>query len=308
VNGPEIYCLITAKYQESDYNSLMAAPLIAILTDFGTQDPFVGILKGVIAGLAPTVPTIDLTHEIPLGDIRRAAICLWQSAPFFPAGSIFLVVVDPGVGTSRRPMLLHTNNGPISTNHWFVGPDNGLFTYMLQGNYQAWEINNPAYALLRPSQTFHGRDIFAPTAAYIANGVQGSDFGPALADPVKFTLPKLEHNRSGQMAGEILYSDNYGNLLTSLGRLKRLEEGKIEFLPWLPGPVKASLKSQDFRLKLPDGSLLPLVRTFIDIVPGGCGVLIGSSGLLEIAANLASASDLLGLSSGDMVQLLYHSA
>jgi S-adenosylmethionine hydrolase len=295
----------TSEYQESDYNSLMAAPLIALLTDFGTQDAFVGILKGVIAGLAPTVPTIDLTHAIPLGDIRRAAFYLWQSAPFFPPGSIFLVVVDPGVGTSRRPMLLHTTDGPISTNQWFVGPDNGVFTYMLQGNFQAWEIKNPTYALPQPSQTFHGRDIFAPAAAQVANGVNGPDFGPALADPVKFTLPVLEHNQTGQVAGEILSADHYGNLLTSLGCFNQLEEGKLEFFPWLPGPAKASLKSLNFRLKLPDGRLLPWVKTFTEISPGGCAVLIGSSGLLEIAANRASASDLLGLSSGDMVQLLY---
>jgi S-adenosylmethionine hydrolase len=308
VIGQVIYCLITAKYPESDYNSTMATPLIALLTDFGAQDPFVGILKGVIAGIAPTVPTIDLTHEIPLGDIRRAAFFLWQSAPFFPPGSIFLVVVDPGVGTTRRPMLLHTTDGPISTNQWFVGPDNGIFTYMLQGNYQAWEIMNPTYTLAAPSHTFHGRDIFAPAAAHIANGVNGPDFGPALDDPVKFSLPILEHNQTGELVGEIFCADHYGNLLTSLGRLKYLKEGKMEFLPWLPGPVKASLESQDFRLRLPDGNLLPLVRTFMDIAPGGCAVLIGSSGMLEIAANRASAANLLGLSSGDRIQLLYHSA
>lgn len=283
----------------------MTSPLIAILTDFGTQDPFVGILKGVIAGLAPTIPTIDLTHEIPLGDIRRAALNLWQSAPFFPPGSIFLVIVDPGVGTSRRPILLHTNDGPISTNHWFVGPDNGLFTYMLQGNYQAWEIINPAYALPGPSQTFHGRDIFAPAAAHVANGVNGPDFGPAITDPVKFTLPILEHIRSGEVTGEILYADNYGNLLTSLGCFKHLEVEKLEFSPWLPGLMEASFKSQKFRLKLPDGSLLPLVKTFSEINLGSCAVLIGSRGLLEIAANRSSAADLLGLSRGDTVQLLY---
>jgi S-adenosylmethionine hydrolase len=223
----------------------------------------------------------------------------------FPSRLHFLVVVDPGVGTSRRPMLLHTNNGPISTDQWFIGPDNGLFTYILQGNYRAWEINNPAYALPRPSQTFHGRDIFAPAAAHLANGVAGPDFGPALADPVKFTLPLLECNRSGQIAGEILHADHYGNLFTSLGCFKQLEEGKLEFLPWLPGPAKAALKSQNIRLELPDGRLLPWVNTFAAIAPGDCAVLIGSSGLLEIAANRASAFDLLGLSRGDRVQLLY---
>lgn len=283
----------------------MAAPLIAILTDFGLQDPYAGILKGVIAKLAPCVPLVDLTHEIPPGDVRRAAIHLWQSAPYFPPGTIFLAVVDPGVGTSRRPMVLQVEQKPSLITQWFVGPDNGLFTFMLHGTFQAWTITNPDTMLPGLSKTFHGRDIFAPAAAHLANGVPGPNFGPSLSNPVKLATPRLEQSRPEELSGEILFADKYGNLLTSLGRFERLEEGKVRFEPWLPGLDGADMQAKSVQVKLPDGSPLPLVSTFGDIIPGRCAALIGSSGLLEIASNQTSAANLLKLPRGEIIHLLY---
>jgi S-adenosyl-L-methionine hydrolase (adenosine-forming) len=288
-----------------DYNYLMTSPLIAIMTDFGTQDPYVGILKGVIAGLAPGVQTIDLTHEIPPGDIRRAAVQLWQSVSYFPAGTLFLAVVDPGVGTSRRPMLLQAQVGPSAASYSFAGPDNGLFTFMLQENFQAWEISNPAYMLPGPSKTFHGRDIFAPAAAYLANGIPAQNFGAVICDPVRLALPRLEYTEQHTLAGEVLYADTFGNLLTSLGRFDRQAGGFLEFIPWLPGLDSTNLPIQDMKIKLPDGKLLSLTGTFGEIIPGNCAALIGSSGLIEIASNQASAADLLELRAGETVYLLY---
>jgi S-adenosylmethionine hydrolase len=281
----------------------MASPLIAILSDFGTQDPFVGIMKGVIASLAPGMPVVDLTHEIPSGDIRRAAIHLWQSAPYFPAGTIFLAVVDPGVGTSRQAMVLEAKSGPSAKAQWFVGPDNGLFTFLMSGNFQAWALTNPAFRLAAPSQTFHGRDIFAPAAAHLSRGVPGPDFGPAISNPVRLAMPKLEFEPSRTLKGEILYADKFGNLLTSLGRFERMETGKVMLKPWIPGLHEAILEDQSLQLELPDGCMLPLVSTFADIIPGQCAALIGSSGLLEIASNRERAADLLKLQDGEILNL-----
>jgi S-adenosylmethionine hydrolase len=283
----------------------MTAPLIAILTDFGLQDPFAGILKGVIANLAPGVPLVDLTHEIPPGDVRQAAVDLWQSAPYFPPGTIFLAVVDPGVGTSRRPMVLQIEHKPSSMTQWFVGPDNGLFTFLLHGYFQAWTITNPDYMLPGPCKTFHGRDIFAPAAAHLANGVPGSNFGPVLSDPVKLATPRLELSKPEGLTGEVLFADKFGNLLTSLGRFERMEDGKVKFEPWLPGLDGADMQAHNMQVRLPDGSLLPLVSTFGDIIPGRYAALIGSSGLLEIASNQTSAASLLKLKRGEIILLLY---
>ncbi len=285
----------------------MGAPLIAILTDFGTQDPYAGILKGVITSLAPGVPMVDLPHEIPPGDVCRAAFHIWQSAPFFPPETIFLAVVDPGVGTSRRPMVLQAEGEPSSTNRWFVGPDNGLFTFILRENFRAWTIVNPEYMLPDPSKTFHGRDIFAPAAAHLANGVPGASFGPAIKDPVRLARPRLERSQPGELTGEILFADKFGNLLTSLGRFERLEESELKFKSWIPGLESFNLKAKNMQVKLPDGSLLPLVNTFSEIIPGKCAVLIGSSGLLEIVSNQISAATLLKLQPGEIIRLLYQS-
>ncbi len=283
----------------------MAAPLIAILTDFGTRDPFSGILKGVLATLAPGIPLVDLSHEIPSGDIRRAAVHLWQAAPYFPPETVFLAVVDPGVGTPRRAMVLRMETGPAFVPQTFVGPDNGLFTFLMQANFHAWAITNPEYMLPSPSKTFHGRDIFAPAAAYLAKGVSPANFGPALCDPVKLDLPKLESNSSNNIRGEILFADKYGNLLTSLGCFERFGSGEIQFAPWLPGLSGGTFSADNFKVELPDGSGLSLVNTFDDILPGQCAALIGSSGLLEIASNQASAAALLKLDPGKTIKVIY---
>jgi S-adenosylmethionine hydrolase len=142
-------------------------PPITLLTDFGLQDPYVGIMKGVIAGIAPGSPVADLTHLVPPGDIRAGALALLSSARFFPPGTVHLAVVDPGVGSRRRPIAIRA--GAFS----FVGPDNGLFTYVArfdEADTRVVEIANPAYRLPAVSNTFHGRDIFAPAAAHLAVG------------------------------------------------------------------------------------------------------------------------------------------
>ncbi len=286
----------------------MAASMIAFMTDFGTADPFVGIVKGVIAGIAPEAVVIDLTHEIPPGDIRRAAITLWQAAPFFPPFTVFLAVVDPGVGTVRRPMMLQSNAGQPGKKYAFIGPDNGLFTFVLTEGFQAWELSNSAFRLPFPSTTFHGRDIFAPAAAHAARGVPGPQFGPSLPDPVRLPMPRLEETVPGSIAGEalsgeILFADRFGNYLTSLGVFERQGSESLYFYPWLPGAHPRTYPTQGIRIVLPDGSRLRLVDTFAAIPPGSLAGVVGSSGLLEIAANRASATGLLNLPEGAPITL-----
>jgi S-adenosyl-L-methionine hydrolase (adenosine-forming) len=278
----------------------MSSPIV-LLTDFGVQDPYVGIMKGVISQIAPGALVIDLTHQIPPGQIQRAALILWQAYSYFPGGTIFVCVVDPGVGTRRRPLILNTAAGKSSSYTW-IGPDNGLFSYILPEKWQAWEIENRDYLLPRRSSTFHGRDIFAPAAAHAWRGVFGDELGPEVGELVRLPSPHLELTQPGRLVGEVLYADQFGNLLTSLGRFERQGEDRLQFIPWLPGADGYTFLLDGLSLHLPDGQVLPLVGTF-QAAGQGCAALVGSSGLLEIIANERSAAHLLQLEPGTRLVL-----
>lgn len=273
--------------------------VIAILTDFGLQDPFVGIMKGVIQSIAPNVTTIDLNHNISPGDIREAAVTLWQSRLYFPKDTVFLCVVDPGVGTQRRAMIAH-NNGQT-----FIAPDNGLLSYVLDKQDQAWELANPDLMLPAPRSTFHGRDIFAPAAAQASNGVSSSKFGDPIQDLVWLPDPKLDTASQGKIVGEILLTDQFGNLLTSLGQFFNADSIPWQFKPWIGNPDALRINLSQAFVQLPDGEQLPIANTFGDIPSNTCAALIGSSGLIEIAANRQSAAELLSLSTGENITLHY---
>ena len=271
-----------------------------MLTDYGLTDPFTGILKGVIAQIAPEVKIIDLTHGISSGDILRGAINLWQAKQYFPQGTIFLCVVDPGVGTSRQGILVESGG------YSFIGPDNGLFTFNYVGDFKVRELNNPTYFLPMISETFHGRDIFAPVAAHLARGVPPEEFGPVITDLIRLPLPQLDILTAGTLRCECLFSDKFGNMVTSLGKFqKKLET--LEFSPWItPDPLKAphiSYPIKNLILLLTNGKRISWVNTFAAISKGECAFLIGGSGLLEIAANQQSATYLLGLKAGEPVIL-----
>ncbi len=274
-------------------------PTIAILTDFGSQDPFVGIMKGVIAGINPGAQHIDLNNQIPPGDIQRAAITLWQSRDYFPKGTTFLTVVDPGVGTQRRSIILKSDG------YTFVGPDNGVFTLILGDDWKAWELVNPDLMMPNPGNTFHGRDIFAPAAAHASKGVPGPEFGDAIHDLVLLPAPKLDSPSPGTIRGEILHADHFGNLLTSLGRFDLIDNGSWEYRPWIGESHTQEIDSSNAIIKLPDGSQLPWVKTFGEIPENECTVLVGSSGLIEIVANRQSAAEMLELSGGESVTLIW---
>ncbi len=270
-------------------------PPIVILTDFGTLDPYVGIMKGVLRQRGFGGPIEDLTHHIPPGDIARAAFVLWQSVAFFPAGTVFLVVVDPGVGTARRGMLLEVQG------RRFVGPDNGVFSYLLTPEAAAWALTNPAYRLPALSTTFHGRDIFAPAAAHAALGAAGHTFGPPILDPVTLPPPPCTYQPPDRVQGRVLHADHFGNLITSLGRLQPLAGNRWRLTPWL-GQDETRLVTLH-GVELPDGRTVPLVRTFADVPAGQVAALVGSTGLVEIVANGASAAALTGWRGGEPVAL-----
>jgi S-adenosylmethionine hydrolase len=277
------------------------APLIALLTDFGSKDPFCGIMKGVISKIAPGIPCLDLNNEIPPGDIQRAAITLWQAKPYFPDGTVFLCVVDPGVGTNRRGVVVQAGEKT------YIGPDNGIFTFILDKGYKAWELQNPNYFLPNPTYTFHGRDIFAPAAAYVSMGIPGSEFGRMVENLIVLSPPYLKSSDPKTLQGEVLYADHFGNLLTSLGSFSFVNEELIKFSPWIQNRnkplVERTFDTKHIEIQLPSGASLPFVRTFSEAPPEGCAAIIGSSGLIEIVANQKSAAAILDLKADDHIIL-----
>jgi S-adenosylmethionine hydrolase len=271
---------------------------IVLLTDFGTRDTYTGVMKGVIAGIHPEARTIDLTHDVPPGDVRQGAFQLWQAARHFPVGSVFLAVVDPGVGTARRALAVAC--GPSL----FVAPDNGLLTFVLAGHATVRAIELPVDGGQgpRPGATFHGRDVFAPAAARLALGQPLDDLGPAVTDWVRLPLPHLDPEEDAGVAGEVVHVDRFGNLITSIGLLEG-SGGSLFFKPWLPGCPPFHAPARDARAVLPSGRTLPLGSTFGAAAPGEALAYVGSDGLLEIAVNQGRADETLRLSRGAKVAL-----
>ena len=257
-------------------------------------------MKGVIHARAPRARVVDLTHEIPPGDVSAAAVRLWQAAPHMPRGTIYLAVVDPGVGSFRRAVAV------VTPSFACVGPDNGIFTWLLahQPRVHAVEIPLPAAG----SATFHGRDVFAPAAARLSSGTQVGRLGAAVSDLRTLPLPLLALDepqsavRTASVRGEILLADRFGNLLTSIGVLSA-EAGSLLIDPWIPRCPEMRLKGRGFRVDLPGGRVAELARTFSDVPAGRLLAYIGSDGLLEIGVNQGSAAETLGLPRGTEVVL-----
>src|SRR5262245_3490744 len=189
---------------------MAAGPIITLTTDFGLRDPFVGIMKGIICGICSHATLVDLTHEVAPFDVLEGAVALESAWRFFPAGSVHLAVVDPGVGGTRRALALQAGG------HYFVGPDNGLFSFaMVSDGWSAVAVEAAAYRRSEVSRTFHGRDIFAPAAAHLATGVPLPQLGPRVTDPVRLPFPACRRE-GDEIIGEVIGSDRFGNLLTSV--------------------------------------------------------------------------------------------
>jgi S-adenosylmethionine hydrolase len=255
--------------------------VITLTTDFGLRDPFVGIMKGVILSLCPSARLVDLTHEIPAHDVQGGGLALEAAIPFFPAGTVHLAVVDPGVGTARRAIAVRREQC------YLVGPDNGLFTFAFQeAGWTAVGLAAPEYRLAEVSRTFHGRDVFAPAAAYLAAGVPLERLGPSVADPVRLPRPRC-HLEGRELIGEVIDADRFGNLLTSIpaGRL-----GEI------PGHGPLTL---DVAGRLVSGP----VEAYAEGREGEPTAIVGSTGRLEIFVKGGSARDRMGVGRGTVVRV-----
>ena len=274
--------------------------IITITSDFGTADGYAGAMKGVILSLAPEAQLIDLAHEIPPQDVRRGAFVLCVATPFFPPETVHLAVVDPGVGGQRRAIGLRT---PVGT---FVGPDNGLFSYVLAEatEWTGVELADPSYHLAQVSDTFHGRDVFAPAAAYLATGIRLEALGPPVTDPVRLPLPRLTVG-PGWVEGEVLHADRFGNLVTSVGRL-RWEGDRLVLAPAFRRQPTASLdiRPPSARVELAGRALAGIHRTYGAVDAGRVLALVGSAGFMEIAVRQGDAARELGAAAGALVRVL----
>ena len=252
--------------------------IITLTTDFGKRDPFSGIMKGVIAGVNGEAVVVDLSHDVERQNIREAAFILSVSTPYFPAGTVHVAVVDPGVGGSRRAIAVKGGD------YFFVGPDNGVLSWALRDTAPVTirQITNPEYIGPAVSATFHGRDVFAPAAAHLSSGVPIEKLGPAVDDPVSIPFPVPEVG-GGETRGEILYIDGYGNLITNV--LAHSVNGMRE-------------------LTIKETKIEHLSTSYSDGQPGEVIALTGSAGFLEIAVNLGSAMQKLGARVGDRVRVL----
>ncbi|MYB94248.1 SAM-dependent chlorinase/fluorinase [Candidatus Poribacteria bacterium] len=259
--------------------------LITLTTDFGTSDAYVGIMKGVILGINPDVQVVDVTHAIAPQDIYAAALSIHSAHRYFPEGTIHTIVVDPSVGSDRRAVICQTDRA------FFVCPDNGILTYLLHeienadGQLiNAVAIQNKAYYLPEVSNTFHGRDIFAPVAAHLSLGVPLANIGPPVEDLVQLPIPI--HEVSGNtIIGQIVKIDRFGNAITNISE-----------------SVLAGIGST-YEIRVGSTRLMRLNRAYAESGIGKPLAIIGSFGLLEIAINGGSAEVSLGLKWGDAVEI-----
>lgn len=246
---------------------------IAILTDFGYRDHYVGAMKGVIASIAPAARTIDITHGIPAQSIIAGAIALMQSWRFFPKRTVFLAVVDPGVGTSRLPIAVETRAGAR-----FVGPDNGILWPAANdaGIARVVELRAPKYRLKAVSSTFHGRDIFAPAAAWLYSGTPLRSFGPAVPQMTQLSIP-TPIKRRNTLEGAVIYIDGFGNLVTNLDR-ETIET------------FAASFRSVPLLVRIGNGAPMEIFKAYGDVPSDAALATFGSFELLEIAVRDGSAA------------------
>ncbi len=242
----------------------MSPTLITLTTDFGYKDPFVGTMKGVIFGINPDAHIIDLCHGIPPQDLTAAALVLRSAVPFFPRGSIHMAVIDPGVGSSRKPLLIESEGS------FFVGPDNGIFGPVLKGKEtgQIVELSNESYHLKPTSSTFHGRDIFAPAAARLSLGVPPQSLGTKVKGFEKLDWPEVV-KIGNTIEGEVLYIDGFGNLITNV------QAGDLNGLQ--------SIQSEKLLISLGAITIRGLASNYATAREGEYVALIDSWGLLEIS-------------------------
>ena len=259
----------------------MARPVIALLTDFGTRDHYAGTMKGVVLGLCPDVTLVDISHDIAAHDVLGGALELAAAYRYFPAGTIFLVVVDPGVGSTRRGIAAEAGEFK------FVAPDNGVLTAVFDEHApkRVVELTERKYARPTVSRTFEGRDRFAPAAAWLAKGIDLAAFGRSAGTIQRLEIPRPVQD-DGRIDGEVLRVDRFGNLITNVDRrtFEKLAHGPLE-------------------IRIGEHQVSRVVSTYADASPGEICALFGSTDHLEIAVSGASAAAALDLQRGAAVHV-----
>jgi S-adenosyl-L-methionine hydrolase (adenosine-forming) len=256
--------------------------MIALLTDFGTADYFVGSVKGVILSINSNATVVDITHEVPPQDIESGAFTLFAAHAAFPPGTIFVAVVDPGVGSERRPIIVN-RGGQL-----FVGPDNGLFSYLYDsGSHQTIHITNEEYFRHPVSPTFHGRDVFAPVAAHLSTGLEQTVFGSVITDEVRLPIAQPKKVKDRVWSAQIVHIDRFGNCVTNI---------TYELL--------GAEQEKTARLRVKDKTITSIRKFFAeDGAKEKLFAVWGSAGFLEIAALNRSAAKKLKVKRGDLVRL-----
>ena len=254
--------------------------MITLTSDFGLKDPYVAEMKGVILSINPQATIIDVTHNVDKFNIRIGAFMLASAAPYFPKDTIHLVVIDPGVGTERRAILIQTKQC------FFVGPNNGILMLAAknQGIEHFYEISNPKFMLPKVSSTFHGRDLFAPAAAHLDKGIKPSEFGPEITEVVTPKFPSVER-RNSSLIGEVWHIDDFGNIITNICQ-NDLPQNRLVNVK-LPGVLQN----------------LSFGKTYAQAKHHEPLVLIGSHGFLEIAINQGKASEKFHAKAGDKIEV-----
>ncbi len=251
--------------------------IVTLLTDFGLQGPYVGIMKGVILKINPDVTIVDITHAVSPQDVREAAFIANDCYSYFEAGTVHVAVVDPTVGSKRRPLIV------VRDGTFFVGPDNGIFSHLIKEDQEVYEIANRAFMLKEMSSTFHGRDVFAPAAAHLAAGVDPSAFGPRVDDPVYLEniFPRIVN---GALSGEVVRFDRFGNAITNID-IHTFNDfmGDKPFRITVGATVFSSL----------NGSYYEQETT----------CLVGSSGYIEFGSYRGNFAEAMGVRKGDPVRV-----
>jgi S-adenosylmethionine hydrolase len=261
--------------------------IITLTTDFGLTDSYVGIMKGVILGIAPTARLIDITHTISPQDVQQAAYMVQTYARYFPTGTVHMVVVDPGVGSARRAIAFETPESVV------VGPDNGVLTAAWQDARARWqpdvvqavELADPRYWLPDVSNTFHGRDIFAPVAAHLARGTPLAALGPSIADVHEATLTQPTRDAEGTLQGRIVHIDYFGNCITNIM------------------PQHLEQLGDHVTVRIGGARIQGVRHTFADVAVGELLALIGSTNHLEIGIRNGNAARTLGVTTTDPVRI-----
>jgi S-adenosyl-L-methionine hydrolase (adenosine-forming) len=257
-------------------------PIITLTTDFGLSDHFVGTMKGVILGIEAAAEVIDISHGVQPYEIADGAFTIAQAYRYFPKKTIHVVVVDPGVGSARRPLLVEM------AGQYFVAPDNGVLSMIFarEPQLKVRHITSERYFLKPLSRTFHGRDVFSPVAAHLAAGVRPAQFGKRIQDYLRASFDKPTHTGQHTWTGTILKADHFGNLATNF---------HIDHFP--------TIRTHAFALNAGLQAITRLALTFSECAPGELFVLVGSSGYLEVAASQGSAAETLGCGAGSPVEL-----